>query len=190
MGSVGYYFVRATNVIIICTSYCHLRITVQLICTADGTAVCHTSVPGLFFFPAFLVPSCGKFLNSCFKSATQNWKPPSCEGGSGREQHPNASASWSNCPQNDGPVCLPNTPALFHSSLSSLRGVQSRPAAGICGSFALHCLRPMSICAASSCCCHPALIPSSECRSSSTVSGRCTKPINASAWSAHSSYVL
>lgn len=35
-------------------------------------------LPQEFFFFFFLVPSCGKFLNSCFKSATQKRNPPSC----------------------------------------------------------------------------------------------------------------
>lgn len=69
MGPVYYYFVRATDAIVICTSY-QLG-AAQLICRADGTAACHASVPGFFFFfpPfSFLAPSRGKFLNSCFKS--------------------------------------------------------------------------------------------------------------------------
>lgn len=51
-------------------------------------------LPQELFSLLFLVPSCGKFLNSC--SQTQN--PPSCGASNGREQHSTASASYVRAP--------------------------------------------------------------------------------------------
>lgn len=77
-GSGRESFVGAMDAILSCTDCCHLCITVQpnLCCWQLCSLPC--SCPRNFFFFFFLVPSCGKFLNSCFKSATQKRNPPSC----------------------------------------------------------------------------------------------------------------
>lgn len=56
-------------------------------------------LPWELFSLLFLVPSCGKYLNSCFKSATQSRNPPSCGASSGTELHSTASASRAKAPE-------------------------------------------------------------------------------------------
>lgn len=97
-GSGQESFVGVTDAILSCTGCHHLCTTVQPILCCRQLCSRPCSCPRNYFLFVFLVPSCGKFLNSCSKSATQNWNPPSCGDGGGREQHSTASASHVRAP--------------------------------------------------------------------------------------------